>query len=1140
MPGFYPCETCKASLHMEDKHGRARLKRLSHSSKERSAFLTPSQHSPHHPLVERLLRPHLKALCQGRTDDTPEKVTQAQLTTTTPVLTREGEDEHTLSSVPCAVRQARRRPARLQGLLVHVLCAQAAIYFTKEPKSQDALHGRSAILRCEVENPADMVFEWLHDGVPVQDSERRFKESSNLKFTAVDRREDAGNFHYPRPLIVPQDQVVNRNEEAMLHCQFTAQPPPVQEWFFEDIEDMMPMKPEVFTADTMQRVYCRPPQGHPEPAVWWEREGVKIPSSGRVYSEGKELIFSPIEGGDSGTYTCLAENKAGLKKQDMTITVATKPEWVTKPMDSQLEEGKPGFLHCQTQATPDPQVTWYRNSIDISDDGRFEIFPNGTLCIHKVEVYDGTIYQCSSSTRAGRIDGHARVHVLERLKFTPPPQPLQCMELDKETSVQCSATGREKPTVQWIKAERLKFTPPPQPLQCMELDKETSVQCSATGREKPTVQWIKADEGKIPPYVEQQGGILHFTKVTRSDAGNYTCIASNSQQGEIRAMVHLNVAVYILFKLDPENTTVYQGHTAILHCQATGDPAPSIQWKIKDKILDSSKTSPKFQKMPNGSLVINDVTTEDSGKYTCIAGNSCNIKHRDAFLYVVVSCCCFGDLLFVSPLQWLLVPSNMQSDDCKPPAPVLTWYRSNPVLKSPNRSSMARYKPVLTSPVRYQTGLVSGLDLPGCYKQIEAAPVHLYKVHCIACFLHHAWMTYETCKASLPIEDKHDRCMTDAKEALANSSFYEFCTPFFKYSLEKRLFRSSTEHSVSLAPAQRSSSPSVREAAASSTHGSVPRESGRRTRQKKPVTKTQEEIGQTPYKMIQTIGLSVGAAVAYIIVVLGLMFYCKKRRNAKRQQKSPEGEEPEMECLNGGSAVQQNGQTTAEIQEEVALTNMGTTVTANKRHSSNDKMHFPRTNLQTITTLGKGEFGEVFLAKAKGVEDPETETVVLVKSLQARDEQLQMDFRREFEMFGKLNHGNVVRLLGLCREAEPHYMILEYVDLGDLKQFLKIAKSKDEKIKPQPISTKQKTGGNGNGAPFEPSLCAQGPGSSQLSHQRPEAGLQGGKMKLPAPEGCPSKLYKLMVRCWAPSPKDRPSFSELANALGDIPADSKV
>lgn len=51
--------------------------------------------------------------------------------------------------------------------------------------------------------------------------------------------------------------------------------------------------------------------------------------------------------------------------------------------------------------------------------------------------------------------------------------------------------------------------------------------------------------------------------------------------------------------------------------------------------------------------------------------------------------------------------------------------------------------------------------------------------------------------------------------------------------------------------------------------------------------------------------------------------------------------------------MQQNGHTTAEIQEEVALTNMGTTATAEKRHSHNDKLHFPRANLQTITVLGE-------------------------------------------------------------------------------------------------------------------------------------------------------------------------------------------
>lgn len=53
-------------------------------------------------------------------------------------------------------------------------------------------------------------------------------------------------------------------------------------------------------------------------------------------------------------------------------------------------------------------------------------------------------------------------------------------------------------------------------------------------------------------------------------------------------------------------------------------------------------------------------------------------------------------------------------------------------------------------------------------------------------------------------------------------------------------------------------------------------------------------------------------------------------------------------------------------------------------------------------------------------------------------------------------------------------------------------------------------------------------------------GLQTGKLKLPVPDGCPSKIYKLMVRCWALSLKERPSFTEIVQALGELPSDSKV
>lgn len=91
-----------------------------------------------------------------------------------------------------------------------------------------------------------------------------------------------------------------------------------------EIEEMVPKMSKVFTADTLQRVACRPPRGRPQPEVWWEREGQRVPTEGRVYQDGLDLVFSPTEGGDSGTYTCVAQNKAGRKTQEVTFTVASE------------------------------------------------------------------------------------------------------------------------------------------------------------------------------------------------------------------------------------------------------------------------------------------------------------------------------------------------------------------------------------------------------------------------------------------------------------------------------------------------------------------------------------------------------------------------------------------------------------------------------------------------------------------------------------------------------------------------------------------------------------------------------------------------------------------------------------------------
>lgn len=93
------------------------------------------------------------------------------------------------------------------------------ILFTKEPYSQDALHGRSAILRCEVKEPADVEFEWLQNGLPIQDMEQRFKEGSNLQFVAVDRHRDAGYFQCVARNLLTGEEARTANASFNIKCE---------------------------------------------------------------------------------------------------------------------------------------------------------------------------------------------------------------------------------------------------------------------------------------------------------------------------------------------------------------------------------------------------------------------------------------------------------------------------------------------------------------------------------------------------------------------------------------------------------------------------------------------------------------------------------------------------------------------------------------------------------------------------------------------------------------------------------------------------------------------------------------------------------------------------------------------------------
>lgn len=131
-----------------------------------------------------------------------------------------------------------------------------------------------------------------------------------------------------------------------------------------------------------------------------------------------------------------------------------------------------------------------------------------------------------------------------------------------------------------------------------------------------------------------------------------------------------------------------------------------------------------------------------------------------------------------------------------------------------------------------------------------------------------------------------------------------------------------------------------------------------------------------------------------------------------------------------------------------------------KSKSSYDKLVISRSCLhQDMKPLGRGEFGEIFSTKYRPATSgdetsPPKESVVMVKILNnSKDESILTEFKRHLDFLRKLNHENVARLVGLCKDEEPEYMVIEYTDWGDLKQYLLASKERAPQLTvPQIIS----------------------------------------------------------------------------------------
>lgn len=95
-----------------------------------------------------------------------------------------------------------------------------------------------------------------------------------------------------------------------------------------------------------------------------------------------------------------------------------------------------------------------------------------------------------------------------------------------------------------------------------------------------------------------------------------------------------------------------------------------------------------------------------------------------------------------------------------------------------------------------------------------------------------------------------------------------------------------------------------------------------------------------------------------------------------------------------------------------------------------DKWEIPRSEIQLVKRLGRGNFGEVYYGKWKN------NTEVAVKTLREGTMSTQA-FLEEAAIMKKFRHKRLVQLFGVCSEEEPIFIVQEYMSKGSLLDFLR-------------------------------------------------------------------------------------------------------
>ncbi|KAK3097261.1 hypothetical protein FSP39_008172 [Pinctada imbricata] len=112
--------------------------------------------------------------------------------------------------------------------------------------------------------------------------------------------------------------------------------------------------------------------------------------------------------------------------------------------------------------------------------------------------------------------------------------------------------------------------------------------------------------------------------------------------------------------------------------------------------------------------------------------------------------------------------------------------------------------------------------------------------------------------------------------------------------------------------------------------------------------------------------------------------------------------------------------------------------------SDNTIRNIPRKKIKLTKLIGKGAFGEVYYGLLADVAHLQRDLPVAVKTLPSLcSEQTKSEFFFEAMTLSKFKHPNIVRFLGISVEGRSMFLVLELMEGGDVKSFVREARPRE-------------------------------------------------------------------------------------------------